>query len=265
MADTLTETPPTSTPPQNQQTNPTGGTAQTGAQSQGGAHVQGEAHMGSTQGGASVSGSLDAGGQSAGGQSAGGQSAGGQSGQQNMPSRSQGGGGWSFEIPNPFGLMRSFADEMDSLFESFGFPSSRRSRSWSNQGAQGAGLERQGGGGGMGMGTSRSFWAPQVEVSRRGNDLVVCADLPGMKKEDIHIEIRDDQLILQGERRQESTEDREGFYRSERSYGRFYRTVPLPQGTNPDQTRANFKDGVLEITLPLPEQASRSGRKIEIG
>jgi HSP20 family protein len=115
------------------------------------------------------------------------------------------------------------------------------------------------------MGMSRSFWSPQVEVSRRGKDLVVCADLPGMKKEDIHIEIRDDQLVLQGERRQESTENREGFYRSERSYGRFHRAIPLPEGTNPDQARANFKDGVLEVTLPLPEQASRSGRKIEIG
>lgn len=251
MADTLTETPPTVTGTQNQKTNQTGGTAQTGAQSQGGAHIQGEAHMGSTQGGASVSGNLDAGGQS---------------GQKDMSSRGQGGGGgWSFEVPNPFGLMRTFADEMDSLFESFGFPSSRRSRAWSNQGTQSAGLERQGGGGGMGMGTSRSFWSPQVEVSRRGNELVVCADLPGMKKEDIHIEIRDDQLVLQGERRQESTENREGFYRSERSYGRFHRAIPLPEGTNPDQARANFKDGVLEITLPLPEQASRSGRKIEIG
>lgn len=256
MAETLTETPPTGTGKQNQQTNQTRGTAQTGAQpqggapSQGGAHIQGEARMGSTQGGASasVSGNLDAAGQGD---------------QQGVSSRSQGGGGWSFEIPNPFGLMRTFADEMDSLFEGLGFPSSRRSRAWSSQGTQSAGLERQGGGGGLGM--SRSFWSPQVEVSRRGNDLVVCADLPGMKKEDIHVEIRDDQLVLQGERRQESTEDREGFYRSERSYGRFYRTVPLPEGTNPDQVRANFKDGVLEIKLPLPEQASRSGRKIEIG
>lgn len=241
MANTLTDTPQTGTGTQNQQTNQTGGTAQTGA------HIQGEAHMGSTQGGASasVSGNVDAG------------------GQQNASSQGQGGGdGWSFEVPNPFGLMRTFADEMDSLFESFGFPSSRRSRAWSNQGTQSAGLERPAGGTGMGMGRS---WSPQVEVSRRGNDLVVCADLPGMKKEDIHIEIRDDQLVLQGERRQESTENREGFYRSERSYGRFHRTIPLPEGTNADQARANFKDGVLEITLPLPEQTSRSGRKIEIG
>jgi HSP20 family protein len=55
-----------------------------------------------------------------------------------------------------------------------------------------------------------------------------------------------------------------GIYRTERSYGQFYRTVPLPEGVNPDQARANFKDGVLEVTIPLPQQEPRQGHRIEI-
>lgn len=170
---------------------------------------------------------------------------------------------------NPFSMMRQFADEMDRLFESFGFPSF--GRQWpgrsmlSNleqqdvQGAPGqAALTRPQGGGG--------FWAPQIDVSRRGDELVVCADLPGMSKDDIHVEVQDDQLILQGERRweQEQGGENEGFYRSERSYGRFFRAVPLPEGVDPGQVQAGFTDGVLEVKMPLPPEREQRGRKIEI-
>lgn len=116
----------------------------------------------------------------------------------------------------------------------------------------------------LGQGTGQGLWQPQVEVREREGQLVVCADLPGARKEDVHVEIRDDALILQGERNQESEQNQGGYYRSERSYGRFQRVIPLPEGVNPEQAQANFKDGVLEITIPLPQRQSSQGRKIEI-
>jgi HSP20 family protein len=84
-------------------------------------------------------------------------------------------------------------------------------------------------------------------------------------KEDIHVEIREDHLILQGERRSENETEHEGVFRSERSYGRFFRTVPLPAGVDPNQADAQFRDGVLEIRMPMPQQqVEEHGRRIEI-
>jgi HSP20 family protein len=107
-------------------------------------------------------------------------------------------------------------------------------------------------------------WTPDVEVFHRGNELVVKADLPGLKKEDVKVDITEDAITIQGERRREHEEEKEGIYRSERSYGSFYRTIPLPEGAITEQAKATFRDGVLEIRLPAPpEQASR-GRRLEI-
>jgi HSP20 family protein len=106
-------------------------------------------------------------------------------------------------------------------------------------------------------------WVPQIEVTERDGKVVVRADLPGMSKDDVHAEVRDNMLILEGERRQERKEDREGTFITERTYGRFYRSIPLPEGVNPDSARATFKDGVLELTLDAPKRESR-GRKIDI-
>jgi HSP20 family protein len=157
-------------------------------------------------------------------------------------------------LGNPFALMRSFADEMDRLFESFGFGGPGRSMS------PGAGALSRG----TGSGLAQGLWSPQIEVSRRGNELVVCADLPGMRREDLNVEVCEDHLVLQGERRQEHENEEGGYYRSERSYGRFYRTIPLPEGTDPEKAQATFKDGVLEIKMPLPEQPQERSRRIEV-
>jgi len=160
-------------------------------------------------------------------------------------------------LGNPFGMMRSMVEQMDRLFEDFTGAGLGRGRSFSMPSAP---LQATGGG----YGTT-SLWYPQIEVSERGNDLVVCADLPGLKKEDVHLEVHDDRLILQGERRNEQTQNEGGLYRSERSYGSFYRAIPLPDGVDPDQVRASFKDGVLEVTVPMPDRRQQAqGRKIEI-
>jgi HSP20 family protein len=84
-----------------------------------------------------------------------------------------------------------------------------------------------------------------------------------MKRDDISVRVEDDEVILQGERRQESSGNQGGYYRSERSYGSFYRTIPLPEGTNADSAQASFRDGVLEIELDAPREQQR-GRRLEI-
>lgn len=147
---------------------------------------------------------------------------------------------------SPFSFMRRFSEEMDRLFEDFGF-----------------------GGGFLAPGYGSNFqeismWSPETEVFQRGNELVVRADLPGMTKDDIQVELEDDQIIIQGERRDEREQSEEGYYHTERSYGSFYRSIPLPEGIDADKANANFNNGVLEITMPMPEQKSRK-RQLDIG
>jgi HSP20 family protein len=100
-------------------------------------------------------------------------------------------------------------------------------------------------------------------VCERGDKLVIQADLPGVRKEDVTVQIEQDQVIIQGERKQESSREEQGYYHTERSYGSFYRSIPLPEGIDGEQARASFRDGVLEIELPAPRQRPR-GRKLEI-
>lgn len=109
-----------------------------------------------------------------------------------------------------------------------------------------------------------SLWTPQIETFERGNEFVVRADLPGLKKDDVKIDITDNSLTIEGERREEHEEDREGYYRSERSYGSFCRVIPLPEGTITDSAKANFNNGVLEIVMQAPPREVSRGRRIEI-
>jgi HSP20 family protein len=101
-------------------------------------------------------------------------------------------------------------------------------------------------------------------VYQQNNEFVVHADLPGLKKEDVTIDVTDNDLTISGERRQEHETDRGGVYRSERTYGSFYRTIPLPDGAMADQAKATFKDGVLEIRMPAPPEQVTRGRRLEI-
>jgi HSP20 family protein len=106
-------------------------------------------------------------------------------------------------------------------------------------------------------------WTPEVEMLMKNNELIVRADVPGLKKEDITIELTEDALILKGERRHEKEEKHEGFYRAERVYGSFYRTLALPEGVKIDQAKAVVHDGVLEITVPVAKVEAQT-KKLEI-
>jgi HSP20 family protein len=151
---------------------------------------------------------------------------------------------------SPFSLMRRFSEEMDRLFGDFGFGGNL---------ASGFGREF-----GRLADLEGSMWLPQVEAFEREGQLIVRADLPGLTKDDINVDITNDAIQIRGERRQEKEESEEGYYRSERSYGSFYREIPLPSGINRDEAHATFHNGVLEITMPAPARQSTS-RRIEIG
>ena len=106
---------------------------------------------------------------------------------------------------------------------------------------------------------------PRVDVFEREGNLVVNAELPGVKKEDIDLEIQDGDLVLRADRREEREVKDENWYRMERNYGSLYRRLPLPEGVQADQIRAALTDGVLEITIPKPQaEGNRSSQKIAI-
>jgi HSP20 family protein len=161
---------------------------------------------------------------------------------------------------SPFDLMRRMSDDMDRLLEQFGFGRTGLGLAPSFGSLFGSGLADRS----PRFGMNESLWAPQVEVAQRGDRFVVRADLPGVDKDDVHVEVDDNVLTISGERRDEQEEDRDGIFRSERSYGSFYRAIPLPEGVNADQCDAKFDDGVLEISLPLPKQEERASKRIQI-
>jgi HSP20 family protein len=133
----------------------------------------------------------------------------------------------------PFGLMRELREEMDRAFRDV-IPS-----------------------------TQLEPWTPTVDVQQCNGDLVVTAELPGLKKEDVKVELTDDSLVIQGERKHEHKEDHEGFHSFERSYGQFYRSIPLPEGAKTDQATAELTDGVLKVSVPVAE-AKKKTRQIPV-
>lgn len=98
----------------------------------------------------------------------------------------------------------------------------------------------------------------------RNNRLVTKVDLPGMKREDVKVEVADGRLTISGERKAEAEEKTEDFYRRERQYDSFYRSVPLPDGAKLEDVKATFADGVLEVSVLLPAMAEAKVRKVEI-
>ena len=105
-------------------------------------------------------------------------------------------------------------------------------------------------------------WTPAMDLVETDDHFVLRADLPGMSESDVNIELEDNVLTLSGERKAEHEENREGFYRMERSFGTFSRSLTLPKGVDPEGVSASFDQGVLEVRIPKPEQ--RKPRKISI-
>jgi len=122
---------------------------------------------------------------------------------------------------NPFAMMREFSDEMDRMFRD--------------------------------ASPSEKTWAPVMDIQRVNGDLLVTAELPGLKKEEVKVEMTEDALIIEGERKREQKEEHKGYRHYERSYGKFYRSIPLPAGATTEQVKAELNDGVLKISVPVPD------------
>jgi len=105
-------------------------------------------------------------------------------------------------------------------------------------------------------------WAPAVDLVEREDSLLLRADLPGLSEDDVQIEVRDNILTISGERKAEHEDKQNGYYRVERSFGRFSRSLQLPSGVEASAIQASFDRGVLEVTIPKPEE--RKPRRIEI-
>jgi HSP20 family protein len=106
-------------------------------------------------------------------------------------------------------------------------------------------------------------WTPAMDLVETDDHFVLRADLPGMTESDVNVELEDNVLTVSGERKAEHEEKREGFYRVERSFGSFARSLTLPRGIDPEHVSAGFDNGVLEVRIPKPEE--RKPRKISIG
>jgi HSP20 family protein len=139
-----------------------------------------------------------------------------------------------------FGRLSNLRDEIDRLFES---PLAEFAR------------------------TSQllSGWTPALDVFEDKDNLMVKVELPGMRKDDIQISLHDGSLSISGERKSEKKVEDAEIYRSERFYGRFQRTVTLPSPVNPDKVKAQYKDGVLTVTLPKTEEAKPKQIDVSVG
>jgi HSP20 family protein len=155
-------------------------------------------------------------------------------------------------LTSPFQLFRRMSDEMESFFDrAFG-------------GGYVPSRDTQSAGSSLGAWTGAAAWAPRIEAFQRGDQFIVRAELPGLKRDDVRVNVTDDSLIIEGERRDEFENTHGDVYHSERAYGSFYREIALPEGTLTDNAEASFKDGVLEVKLQAPPTEVRRGRAIDV-
>lgn len=125
---------------------------------------------------------------------------------------------------SPFSLMRRITDEMDRAFAKF-----------------------------APEGAPPPLWTPALELAVKEGKLLATLELPGCTKDQVKVELTEEALIVSGERTGAKEEKQEGSYRSERTYGQFYRSIPLPKGAVINETKAILNNGVLEITVPVTE------------
>ncbi len=135
----------------------------------------------------------------------------------------------------PFSLMRRMTEEMDRMLA-----------------RSAAGTEEE-----------RIAWVPLIEVTEQGGNFVVRAELPGVKPDEVKLECTNEGIVLQGERKFDQEVSEGGVHLTERRYGRFYRSIPLPDGAKGEQAKARFENGVLEITVPLEQKSQRREIPIE--
>jgi HSP20 family protein len=117
---------------------------------------------------------------------------------------------------------------------------------------------------GGGQGATRR-WIPAMDVVEAGDHFVLRADLPGLSENDVKVELEDNVLTVSGERKSKHEQEGEGYYRVERSFGSFSRSLTLPEGVDADGIQASFDNGVLELRIPKPEQAKPRKVQISLG
>lgn len=110
---------------------------------------------------------------------------------------------------------------------------------------------------------TRRRWVPAMDLVETDDSLVLRADLPGMGRDDVAVEVKDGVLTVSGERKAEHDERSEGYHRVERTFGRFSRSLEMPQGVDAESVSAEFENGVLEVRIPKP--AEQQPTRIEIG
>jgi HSP20 family protein len=139
---------------------------------------------------------------------------------------------------DPFRDLRSLQEEVNRLF------STNLTRTFGDEGL------------------GRGAWAPSVDIYENKDQIVLEAELPGMKREDFDLSIENNVITLRGERRFEKTDESDNYHRVERSYGSFTRSFTLPQSVSADEATADYSNGVLRVTLPKREEAK--SRRIEV-
>ena len=143
---------------------------------------------------------------------------------------------WRDPISNPLADLVSLGDRVNRLFEDNFFD--------------------------FGGGQTMSRLAPAVDIVERQGEIVISADLPGIDQKDIDVEIHDGILTIRGEKKDETKTEEGGYCRCERTYGRFERSFALPVRVNADAVKASYKRGVLEVQLPIAEEAK--AKKVDI-
>lgn len=143
----------------------------------------------------------------------------------------------------PLNMMRRMSEDMDRLLERFigRLPATNAATN----------------------GTAGTAWTPPIEIAQRNGEFVVCAELAGVKREDVSVEVRDGRMTIEGDRRPEPPRAPQEHRQSERAYGHFYRVVNLPPGADSDSASASLHDGMLEITVPVTN-GGRHGRRLDI-
>lgn len=167
------------------------------------------------------------------------------------PKRESGNGG---RVPTGFHSLTGLRDEMNHLFDEVFTGFGRRAPT----------LFRHYEPGWL-LGGRRGEVTPAVDVAEDDKAVTLTAELPGMKEDDVEVVLRDDMLTIKGEKKSERKEDKENYHLTERHYGAFERAFRLPGEAEPDKIKADFRDGVLTVTIPKKIETGKAEKKIRIG